>query len=143
MAARKTHLSKSKKTPKERDEINWANFQDPAGLVLEAGVAGIADMGPTGGVGLPEIALPEELELDDMERRELMVNPSDLQDPGDPESGDVGVVGGVAAGGDIPDISPMSWGTVSEHEAIGMGGTGTIEGEMAEHEDEGLEEEKL
>ncbi len=47
------------------------------------------------------IALPEELEMENIERREMLVNPSDLQDVGDPESGDVGVPGGLAAGGEM------------------------------------------
>lgn len=75
---------------------------DQDNAILNAGGAGLDDLGATGGAaGLPEIALPAEMDLDDMERRELMVNPSDLQDVGDPESGDVGVVGGLAAGGEM------------------------------------------
>ena len=38
-------------------------------------------------------------EADDMEARERLYNPSDLQDVGDPEGTDVGVPFGLAAGG--------------------------------------------
>lgn len=138
---------KPKRRPKERSGIARMNFrEDPARALLEPGVAGIADLGATGGVGLPELALPEEMEMDDMERRELLVNPSDLQDPGDPESGDVGVVGGIAAGGELPDLLPLElWGSGVRIDRRGLGGTGTLEAEMAQEEEDRseFEEEKL
>ncbi len=108
---------------------------DPDGVILEPGVAGLSESMGTGGVGLPEIALEALEEIDDMERRELLVNPSDLRDPGDPEAGDVGVVGGLAAGGDdflLGGVDPWGIGVA------GLGGTGTIESELAEEEESRL-----
>jgi hypothetical protein len=128
---------------------------DPDGVMLEIGVAGIAEAGATGGVGLLEVALPEEDGLDDMERRELLVNPSDLQDVGDPEAGDVGVVGGLAAGAEMglsgrdhEETDPWGLDLIDGPDEInpaGVGGTGVIESEMAEAEAARLafEEEKL
>jgi hypothetical protein len=126
---------------------------DPDNIMLEAGATGIGELGATGGVGLEEIALQEGLELDDMERRELLVNPSDLQDVGDPEAGDVGVVGGLGAGGEMgmggrdhnPN-DPWSSELTDENGSVaGVGGTGAIESEMAEFEEEKaqFEEEKM
>jgi hypothetical protein len=61
----------------------------------------IGDLSVSEDIGLSEGVLAEELAMEDMERRELLVNPSDLQDVGDPEAGDVGVAGGLAAGGEM------------------------------------------
>lgn len=127
---------------------------DPDGVILEVGAGGLSEAGATGGVGLPEIALPAELEMDDTERRELLVNPSDLQDIGDPESGDVGVPGGFAAGGEMGEggrdhSGDDPWGGELNVPAAnfrgdaGVGGTGTVESEMEEEEERlEFEEEK-
>jgi hypothetical protein len=51
-----------------------------------------------------EEAMPPEEKFEmAMENREILVNPSDLQDVGDPEAGDVGVAGGLAAGGEMEE----------------------------------------
>jgi hypothetical protein len=83
--------------------------------ILEGGITKrTGDMGPTGGVGLPETASLEELkELDTDTQENSRLNPSDLNDPGDPEAGDDGVPGGMEAGGE-----ESLGGTGGEHREI-------------------------
>lgn len=97
------------------------------------------------GPGPEEAVIEDALAMDDMEKREILVNPSDLQDIGDPESGDVGVVGGLAAGGEMGmggrDHSTNDpWGSELNpeisHGLAGIGATGVIEGEIAEFEED-------
>lgn len=59
------------------------------------------DMGASGDVGLEELALSERLEEEEQTSRERQRLPSDLQSPGDPNAGDVGISGGIASGEDV------------------------------------------
>lgn len=130
-------MAKKPKSEKADNVFGEKNLgPDPDNVILEPGAAGIGELGPTGGVGVEEVVLEEALAMDDMERRELLVNPSDLQDIGDPESGDVGVVGGLAAGGEMGMSGGSELVPPLTHDPLGLGGTGTIEGEMTEFEDE-------
>jgi hypothetical protein len=93
----------------------------------------------TESIGVNEGVLAEELAMEDMERRELLVNPSDLQDVGDPEAGDVGVAGGLAAGGEMGE---GGYG-VSANDPWGLellvDAPGSVEGVIApDNEEEGL-----
>lgn len=51
-------------------------------------------------IGLPEIATEEELERENGEVRDRMRVTSDMRDAGDPDGPDVGIPGGLGAGGD-------------------------------------------
>ncbi len=126
---------------------------DPDNILLEPGAAGLEESGPADSIGLQEIALAELTEMDDAEKRELLVNPSDLQDIGDPETGDVGVPGGFAAGGEMSEggrdhAGADPWGSelmspaVNYREIDSVGGTGSIESEIGEMEDERLRREE-
>ena len=84
-------------------------------------VRAISDSYVADTIALPEIALSEEIIREDMEgieERERLYNPSDLQDVGDPEGTDVGVPFGLAAGGamgeggrDYDEASNDLWGS--------------------------------
>lgn len=56
------------------------------------------DMGASGDVGLEELATSERLEEEEQTERDRRRLPSDMQSPGDPNAGDVGIPGGIAAG---------------------------------------------
>jgi hypothetical protein len=85
-----------------KEAVGEAAEENRTDQILEGGMTNRpGDMGPTGGVGLPEtVSLAELKELDTDEEENKRVNPSDLNDPGDPEAGDDGVPGGMEAGGD-------------------------------------------
>ncbi len=92
------------------------------------------DVGATGSVGLPEVILRRRRDAEDTTEMNNIGLPSDLRDVGDPEAGDQGVPGGLAAGGseslggsggvepDRPDTDQ----TLDDDDLIGMGGTGRI-----------------
>lgn len=137
---------KSKKQPRQPDG-KASPVSDPDNVMLEGGIADIGETGVTGGIGLPEIADEIEFERDDTEKRERMAIPSDLRDLGDPEGTDVGVAGGVAAGGEMGEggrdyRGGDPWGTYlnpPENDGTAdMGGTGTIEAELGAVEDDEL-----
>lgn len=75
------------------DDPTYKPGADPEDVLLEAGIGGV----------VPESALRAELEREDMEGRERLYNPSDLQDVGDPEGTDVGLPFGLASGGEMAE----------------------------------------
>jgi hypothetical protein len=58
------------------------------------------DIDEADNIGLEELAADERLEEEDLEMRDLRGIPSDLRSVGDPNAGDVGIPGGLAAGGE-------------------------------------------
>ncbi len=103
--------------------------------LLDTGISSRpGDVGATGSVGMPEVILRRRRDAEDTTEMNNVGLPSDLRDVGDPEAGDQGVPGGLAAGGseslggsggaepDRPDTDQ----TLDQDDFIGMSGTGNI-----------------
>lgn len=140
-----------------RDRPRDPTAEDPDNVRVESGIGEISDRGATGGVGLPEVASEVEFEIEDPGDREVEFIPTDMRDIGDPNGGDVGVPGGLSAGGEMGeggrDHDPRkgdAWGSDiqppigdaedAEIDREDMGGTGAPENSTA-REDRLMEDE--
>ncbi len=135
MAQQKRKKKRPPAPPDLSDAIGDVKKQQRTRYLYDTGISSKpGDIGATGSVGMPEVVSPRRRDAENTSEMDNVGLPSDHRDVGDPEAGDQGIPGGLAAGGtdslggsggekkDVFDLDQ----TLNRDDFIGMGGTGNI-----------------